>query len=375
MADGAAGIADINGIILKKGIFRDGVTLDLFSQDDKIGKDKPDDNKRACFIYGRNGSGKSTISQAIADYKANAVDADDIFLDRQHKPLSLSDEARASIYVFNETYISDTVQMQDDGLQTIVVLGPRVGIEKELNALETKIEQEEKTLEQHQRDLEEKENPRSLKSYKYYMNRMIGKLKGDDSWAGYDKRIRGNRTNTAVTEAVVKKWATQPAPDRDEEALREARSEALRQLQEADSGATAVDAVELVNKNTDFQTKIEETAVRELMEQRIEKPELTERDRLIMGIMQQYPQNPCACRASAPPWSLWRAHRSLKSPRRRSFRSREQSPGAQVRSDSRSSCHRKTCSRNRATCAFLRQRKAAPRCGPATRRQSALCFV
>lgn len=290
MMDGAAGVADINGIILKKGIFRDGVTLDLFYQDDKADNDKPDDNKRACFIYGRNGSGKSTISQAIADYKANAVDAGNIFLDRQHKPLALSDEARASIYVFNETYISDTVQMQDDGLQTIVVLGPQVGIEKELNELEKKIEQEKTTLKQHQLILEDKENPQSLNSYKYYMNRMIGKLKGDDSWAGYDKRIRGNRTNTAVNEAVVKKWATQPAPAKDEEALREARSEALRQLQEADSGVTTVDKVGLINTNTDFQTKIEENAVRELMEQRIEKPELTERDRLIMEIMQQYPQ-------------------------------------------------------------------------------------
>ena len=68
-----------------------GVTLDLFKY-------------RLNLIYGKNGSGKSTIASAIRDWKEGT--ASDVSL--AFYP-ALPDEAKQSVFVFNEDFIRENI--------------------------------------------------------------------------------------------------------------------------------------------------------------------------------------------------------------------------------------------------------------------------
>lgn len=66
----------------------------------------PDSKRHTCLIYGRNGAGKSTLAKAFRNLRGD--DADGIssssLIDQAGTPLTLSEEERKSIYVFDEDY-------------------------------------------------------------------------------------------------------------------------------------------------------------------------------------------------------------------------------------------------------------------------------
>lgn len=97
-------------IKFKGGIFSEETELELFMNEDRIS-----------LLYGKNDSGKSTISKAMHKAKGDIVDdivqaillgqEDTAFVDTQ------------CIHVFNEDYVSSRVKIRDNELNAIVLLG------------------------------------------------------------------------------------------------------------------------------------------------------------------------------------------------------------------------------------------------------------
>lgn len=92
---------------------------------------KPSD--RIALVYGKNGSGKSTISEAFASIANNSlsegITASVIDAQKYIVPLTESPQ----IFVFNEKYIDENVKIDDDGLGTIILFGGQVDLQSEID--------------------------------------------------------------------------------------------------------------------------------------------------------------------------------------------------------------------------------------------------
>lgn len=108
----ANSILDIKGVHVCAGRFSFGADIDLF----KAGS-KPD---RASVIFGRNGSGKSTIANYIAK-KATADGDLDCFYDKDGCLFTL--DRGGHVRVFSEEYVRDKILIDEDGIEAIVMLG------------------------------------------------------------------------------------------------------------------------------------------------------------------------------------------------------------------------------------------------------------
>jgi AAA15 family ATPase/GTPase len=91
------------------------------------------------FVYGENGSGKTSIAKAFSEYKLGINEYDSVGLfDHNDNCLNLSEESKKRIYIFDEEYVLKQTRFKTNGLDTIVMFGKQVD-------LEDKIEEYKKT--------------------------------------------------------------------------------------------------------------------------------------------------------------------------------------------------------------------------------------
>ncbi|MBB6217908.1 hypothetical protein HNQ80_004044 [Anaerosolibacter carboniphilus] len=105
----------------------------------------------------------------------------------------------------------------------------------------------------------------------YYNNKIsFYCLQGDDSWAGIDSKIRGNRQNTAVTEALIDEIC-RISPSKPYDELKRDFDEMSKTYAQVRSGASEIStSIEQIGNKIN-----EDTIIRVLVEV-IEKPDLTD---------------------------------------------------------------------------------------------------
>ena len=85
----------------KGGFFADETQLELFAKEDRLS-----------LIYGKNGSGKSTIAKVISKAKGDLIEEITDATLYDHEDMVYTDVQ--SIHVFNEDYINSRVQQMED---------------------------------------------------------------------------------------------------------------------------------------------------------------------------------------------------------------------------------------------------------------------
>ncbi|MBR1604046.1 MAG: AAA family ATPase, partial [Synergistaceae bacterium] len=171
-------LKDLSSIRFQGANFSSMTALPIFSSSD--GKKYA----KASLLYGRNGSGKSTIAKAFRKIKGEdvptVITAD--ILDKTNQSVTLSKAEQAGIFVFDEDYVTANVRIERKGLDSIVMLGEQA--EKELEQAEALVKTTENTLKEYQ----DMTNP---KAPSFYINKIHNILQRDDGWAGRDSKARG----------------------------------------------------------------------------------------------------------------------------------------------------------------------------------------
>lgn len=164
----------------------------------------PNLNDRISILYGKNGSGKSTISEGLSCIKDGNFTSDlsASLVDAQDSLVSINEDV--GMFVFNEQYIDRNVKIEDDGLGTIVLLGRQVDVQNEIDRKGSEVSVLEKEFEDLQKEFNKYMDSQNPLSPQYHWDRINASLKQVGGWAEIDSKIKGNRRNTSVTDDVIK---------------------------------------------------------------------------------------------------------------------------------------------------------------------------
>lgn len=227
------------------------------------------------ILYGRNGSGKSSISRAIREFSKNG---DEDSEERKYTVSFNADIDKSSIHVFNEDFVKEKVLVDSDGVGTIVMLGKQVEVDAEIEKL--KISQS-KLLGDYSKLLELRghlNNARNNVSPLFCRKTLKNGLKG---WASIDSHIKNTKTNSKISDDVlVRLFGLEHTIAKGETLLK------LQQIFKNDFELyqSTNNAVKLFWSKESFELPISSQEILNLLNIHIEKPTLTERDKIIISI-------------------------------------------------------------------------------------------
>lgn len=270
-------LKEIAGIEIEGANFTELKQLDFM----KCGENR----RRVSIIYGRNGTGKSTISRAF-----NFVKGDEekgilqVHLrDNDGNCIELSDKEKENIHVFNEDYIDKKIKFQEDGINTIVLLGKKKELSEKVEKKEKEIADRRRVYDFEKEKVEEYKNVNNEKSPQYYIEVMKAALKGENNWSGRDAKINDKRVLTQVKSDTYKKIISGGRPTKSRDELIIDYKEKMAEFLQAKSGNSVImDPV-----RTRIERNFKEDVCIELLGQKIEKPQLSEREKYIFKIFLQ----------------------------------------------------------------------------------------
>ena len=264
---------NFKSITIEGGYFENPTTLNLFKK------------SHLSIIYGRNGSGKTTIAKSIRQlvgkdteqpnedgYTAFSVSSDSV----------IPEDKKDSVFIFDEEFVRLNVRTQGKGLETIVMMGEQVDLDAQMaKKKEEKIEIEKKL--QELINLREKfENSSDTSSPQYFYNKIRESLREDGGWADIDRDVKGNSVKGRITEELINRLISMEEPKESEEELRIQLSSDL-------SLYTQTEDAHIIEWKAD-ELNIPENLneIKNLLENQIEKPELSEREQRLLLFLQEH---------------------------------------------------------------------------------------
>ena len=280
-----ATINDISSLKIKGANFQDETILELFK-------------KKISLIYGENGAEKSTIARGIYNW-ANQDDTHGInaaFLDSNKNEVHI-DEASTHVFVFDEDYIQRMVGIKSStGLNTIVILGDLKDVEEKISEQKSLLDKEKTKLQQEQDNLNKLVDSKNRESQLFIQNCIRQKLKKDGGWADRLSKIRNNKTKSKVNDKVIdvisssqKFLQDMPEDTKLEERHAWINSWLCKQMEIFNNDLklyqnTSQNAFPISEKICLEQDSFDEAAFINALAEVVEKPEITERDELILSI-------------------------------------------------------------------------------------------
>lgn len=277
-------LKDITSIKVSGATFESLTQLDFFKfqEGNKVKRNK------GALLYGRNGTGKSTIAKAFrklaGETSISEVKAE--FYDAARQPVILTETEQKCIFVFDENYVDKNVRLQTDHLETIVMLGEAADLTDQIANAKDECDAAYEDLEKQKSVYDEYCDEKNIKSPKYYHHLIIDALRGDDNWAGRDKKINGptQRQNSQVREDTYKQFVKLTPAKAKSELLSDYNIK-LGELEAARTGASTIDKkVPFISKQFE---KYDDGTMRRLLAEKIEKPELSEREKKLFELLQK----------------------------------------------------------------------------------------
>ncbi|MBO7123049.1 MAG: AAA family ATPase [Treponema sp.] len=244
------------------------------------------DKIRLSLVYGKNGSGKSTISDAFTLLKNNENDDFCCISEITFDNHSLSEDDKKSIHVFNEKFIDSNIKIKEDGIDSIVMFGKQVDIDNQISETEKRLNSKKTEIENQNNIVTNFLDVSNANSPIYFLNQCISELKRDNGWAGKERVIKSARVNSPVTQTTVANIISQYKTEKELEVLIQDYTEKKKLFDSVTSNSTEIDQeVTLFNFG-----KIDSKA-KALLTKKIEQSELTEREKRIFSFIENNGQD------------------------------------------------------------------------------------
>ena len=257
-------LSDFSKIIINGNIFNN-TELELFPNHKKT--------LRICNVYGKNGTGKSTISKGIKSNYENVTVTLKDFNDNE-----LLRNADDKIYLYNEDFIDANVKTSESGMKTIIMLGEQKDLDDKLEQLKTQKEQLEKVRDKLDEEKTKRENKKEICSPRFFKEAIEKVLK--NKWASRDKEIKGNARNSNVQyESLIKSIIDSKNENVSNEEL-EIKYENLLQLYKKIDNNT-IKFNKTFNKIDKFSKN--KSNLELLLKKKIQVAEFTDREKLILA--------------------------------------------------------------------------------------------
>lgn len=241
---------------------------------------------KGAFLYGRNGSGKSTIARAFKKLTGEEIPtiSDVTVQDKDGHTFELTEEEKKHIFVFDEDFVDKNVRLQEDHLETIVMLGQEVDLSDKIKKAEEEEKAAREDMEAKEKEYKEYQTSENRKSPNFYIKKMRDNLQGDNNWAGRDRIINDARRNTAVSDNTYLQFLdANPQKTRDE--LLKDYYDGLERLNKAKNEASTIkEAVPSLQE--DYLT-YDDKEIQRLLAEKIEKPEFSEREKKILALVHE----------------------------------------------------------------------------------------
>lgn len=271
-------LEQIKGIKLKGANFVNQTELNLFnSPNDKVAK--------VALVHGRNGSGKSTISNAFKKVKGEDIlniETASLYDNDSHE-ISIGESGDKVIFVFNEDFVNDKVKIQEEGLGSIIMLGEKADLTVKIEQATEQLSEVKDIQVEIKQKIEEYRDVTNLKSPYYYKEKMCMILKNDDGWAGRERRIKELRRNANVSKDKYLEFVNIIASKSRSKLLIDFE-EQLRELEKAKQGSGKI--IEEIIKIPDAYINFNYSAISKLLEETMEKPLLSEREKYLLKLVE-----------------------------------------------------------------------------------------
>lgn len=229
------------------------------------------------IIYGRNGSGKTTIAYSIGELTKPIDERNSDFIVSSDTPIS--EDKKDCVFIFNEDFVREQVRVEKDGINTIVMLGEQVELDEKITKLKDdllKLQDEYKKLAE---EKEKYENASLSISPSYYFNQIRDGLRSDGGWADIDRDLKGNVQKSRINDDVVNRLMSLEEPTEDFETLRERVMTDLNLYQESENAQPII--------WTKIEPKLPDSLVdvSELLAKPLDAPVLSDREQRLIKLL------------------------------------------------------------------------------------------
>ena len=165
-------IDSMTGINIRSPFFDTTASFNLFPTNQAPKKN------RIALVYGANGSGKSTIAQGFREYAMSTTPKTvDLVPVVGTDIIKMSPGLKAEkFFIFDETYISQNIRVQESGLGTIVLFGKQVELERQLEELEKQIVQVQTDIDSKSEFIQQYKSATNVVPPEYWQSLIIKKL-------------------------------------------------------------------------------------------------------------------------------------------------------------------------------------------------------
>lgn len=264
-------------IKIKGGHFESQQTLNLFAGKSPLS-----------IVYGRNGSGKTTIAKAMRQLIGNDSEqpTDEGYITYEIE-LGLDDlkTHKNSVFIFDEDFVRENVRTKENGLESIVMLGEQVNLNDQIDNKKEKKRAIELKIKELTNDKLKYEDSAATSSPHYFFTEIRAELRKDGGWADIDRDVKGNSVKSRVTEELISKFLSMEEPEETEEALKMQLISDLKLYTQTND----THIIEWKPETLLLPSNLK--GVKTLLERKIEKPHLTEREQELLSFLQSHAEH------------------------------------------------------------------------------------
>ena len=238
---------------------------------------------KATLLYGRNGTGKSTIAKAFRKVSGEVLPIiqEVSIKDKDENDIDINDDDKAKIYVFDEDYVYRNVRIQEDHLDTIIMLGQSVDLSEKIEELSHQMEEINKSLDEQSKLCNKYSDRTNPLSPFFYLDSIKRNLQGDDKWSGRERLIKGQKVNVPVRDETYKQFVDLSPVKTREELLNDYNNK-IEILNQKQSGSMEIK--QSVPEIPVLYFSYDDEQVRFLLGKKIEQPALSDREKYLLEL-------------------------------------------------------------------------------------------